>query len=385
MFALVAFILFRKKSTLTPATHLHGLNSCLSFRIKGKVTMDTREIEPEGYDVPAVEAWIAGNVAGLTPPFTWTRLQGGHSNLTYRIDDTEGRPAVIRRPPQGELLPKAHDMSREWALISALGPTPVPVAPAMGFCEDPDVTGAWFYVMGLIDGRPLYNSADTEAWVPEARRPALAWSFVDVLADLHALEPDAIGLGDLGKKEDYVGRQLRTWFRSWTSSMTDADYDDARAHELQEFFSSNIPDQGPARVVHGDYGLHNCLIGPDADVAAVVDWEISTLGDPLADLAYALNQWAEPSEGREGAATALPGFPKRAELAARYAERSGRDLSMLDYYIGFNWWKTACIVHGVYARYCAGKKSADGVDLGDLRKRIGQSLDFSAQALTSMR
>ena len=344
--------------------------------------MDPHETEPEGYNVTAVEAWIADNVVGLTPPFKWTRLQGGHSNLTYRIDDPKGRAAVVRRPPQGELLPKAHDMSREWALISGLGPTPVPVAPALGFCESPDVTGAWFYVMGLIDGKPLYSPADTEALVPEDKRRTMAWSFIDVLADLHALDPDDIGLGGLGKKEDYIGRQLRTWFRSWTSSAGGADYDDPRAHDLRDFLSANIPEQGPARVVHGDYGVHNCLIGADAQVVAVVDWEISTLGDPLADLGYALNQWAEPGDDREGAATMVPGFPSRAELAARYAERSGRDLSLLDYYVGFNWWKSACIIHGVYARYCAGKKSAEGVDMDNLRMRIGQALDLSAKALS---
>ncbi len=347
--------------------------------------METRETEPEGYDVAAVEAWIADNVVGLTPPFAWTRLEGGHSNLTYRIDDTAGRSAVVRRPPQGELLPKAHDMSREWALISALGPTPVPVAPALGFCESPDVTGAWFYVMGLIDGRPLYSDEETEARHPEDCRQTLAWSFIDVLADLHRLDPDEIGLGGLGKKEDYVGRQLRTWFRSWTSSIDDADYDDPRAHEMRDFLAANIPDQGPAKVVHGDYGLHNCLIGPNHKIAAVVDWEISTLGDPLADLGYALNQWAEPGEGRDGAATALPGFPTRAELAARYGEKSGRDLSMLDYYIGFNWWKSACIIHGVYARYCAGKKSAHDVDLDHMRGRVGKALDDAEAALASLR
>ena len=336
--------------------------------------MDPLTTEPEGYNVAAVEAWIDSNVTGLTPPLTWTRLQGGHSNLTYRIDDSAGRAAVIRRPPQGVLLPKAHDMSREWALISALGPTPVPVALAMGFCESPEVTGAWFYVMGLIDGRPLYTADETEALVDMDKRPTLAWSFMDVLADLHALDPDEIGLGDLGKKEDYVGRQLRTWYRSWTSSIADAEYDDPRAHELREYLAANIPDQGPARVVHGDYGLHNCLIRSEGLVVAVVDWEISTLGDPLADLAYALNQWAELGEDREGAATALPGFPKRTELAARYAEKSGRNLSMLDYYIGFNWWKTACIIHGVYARYCAGKKTNVDADLDNLRCRIGRAL-----------
>lgn len=342
----------------------------------------------EGYDIAAVEAWIDANVDGLSPPLHWTRLLGGHSNLTYRIDDARGRSAVIRRPPQGELLPKAHDMSREWALISALGPTPVPVPEALGFCENPDVTGAWFYVMGLVDGRPLYNADETREWVPEERRPTLAHSFVDVLADLHFLDPDEIGLGDLGKRDSYVARQLRTWYRSWTSSAEPAQYDDPRAHELQEYFLEHLPEQGPARVVHGDYGLHNCLIGADSTVAAVVDWEISTLGDPLADLAYALNQWPDPSDEvpiAPEAATAVPGFPTRSELAQRYAERTGRDLSGLDYYAGFNRWKTACIVHGVYARYMEGKKSTEGVDLEALRTRIDGSLTLAQQAIGRLR
>ena len=126
---------------------------------------------PEGYQVDAVEQWIRDNVQGLEPPFEWARLPGGHSNLTYQLTDQNGKLAVIRRPPQGQLLPKAHDMSREWALISALGPTPVPVPEAMGFCESPDVTGAWFYVMGHIDGHPLYNADDTNLYVPAERAP----------------------------------------------------------------------------------------------------------------------------------------------------------------------------------------------------------------------
>ena len=144
---------------------------------------------PEGYDVAKVEHWISENISELSPPLNWTRLEGGHSNLTYRLEDSSGKKAVIRRPPQGVLLPKAHDMSREWALISALGTTPVPVPEALGFCESPDITGAWFYVMGLIDGRPLYNNEETLEWVPEERRTQLAYSFVDVLADLHAIVP----------------------------------------------------------------------------------------------------------------------------------------------------------------------------------------------------
>ena len=339
---------------------------------------------PEGYDVTAVEAWIAANVEGITPPFEWTRLEGGHSNLTYKLTDGGGREAVIRRPPQGELLPKAHDMSREWALISALGATDVPVPAALGFCEDPSITGAWFYVMGMIDGHPLYNADDTNRWVPEDQRRKMAMSFIDVLAALHRVDPDEVGLGELGKRDSYVARQLKTWYRSWTSSVEPAQYDDPRAHELQAFFLDNLLDQGPIRVVHGDYGPHNVLIGPDCTVAAVVDWEISTLGDPLADLAYALNFWPDPSDPEPPlpeAATAPPGFPSRTELAARYGEQTSRDLSRLDYYIGFNRWKSACIVHGVYARYMEGKKSTEGIDLEEMRERIGRTLGLAEQAV----
>ena len=337
-----------------------------------------------GYDVTAVEAWIAANVAGLTPPLRWTRLEGGHSNLTYQLEDAGGRMAVIRRPPLGELLPKAHDMAREWALISALAPTPVPVPAALGFCDDPNVTGARFYVMGHINGHPLYSAADTEHWAPAPVRQRLAHSFIDVLADLHAVDPDAVGLGDLGKRDSYVGRQLSTWYKSWVASVGPAEYDDPRAHSLQRLMLEHLPEQGPARVVHGDYGLHNCLVGPDGAVAAVVDWEISTLGDPLADLAYALNAWPDPTDPGPPhleAATSPPGFPTRTQLADRYAARTGRDLSHLDYYVGFNRWKSAAIVHGVYARYMEGKKGTEGVDLEGLRRRIVGSLDGAEAAL----
>lgn len=342
---------------------------------------------PEGYQVPAVEGWIRENIESLEPPFKWIRLEGGHSNLTYKLIDAKGKEAVIRRPPQGQLLPKAHDMSREWALISALGPTPVPVPQALGFCESPDVTGAWFYVMGCINGRPLYNNEETEEWVPEERRVTLANSFVDVLADLHAVDPESVGLADLGKHDSYVARQLKTWYRSWNASIEGASYDDPRAHELQKFFLDNLPDQGPIRVVHGDYGLHNCLTGPDSTVAAVVDWEISTLGDPLADLAYALNFFPDPTDQipiAPEAATAVPGFPTRQQMAQRYADRTGRDLSRLDYYVGFNRWKSACIVHGVYARYMEGKKSSDGIDLEHMRSRIEGSLILAEQAVNRL-
>ena len=333
--------------------------------------------QPVGYDTVAVEAWIDAHVPGLHTPLAWTRLEGGHSNLTYLVEDTQGQRAVIRRPPMGELLPKAHDMGREWALISALGGTAVPVPKALGFCEDPRVTGAHFYLMGHVDGHPLYSADDAHRWAPESLRQRVAHSFIDVLAELHSIDPDAVGLGALGKKDDYIGRQLKTWYRSWNASIAGAKFDDPRAHALQQYFLAHMPEQGPARIVHGDYGLHNTLVGADGRIAAVVDWEISTLGDPLADLGYALNQWAEPGDPpavRGDPPTALPGFPSRAELADRYAQCTGRNLAGLDYYIGFNRWKSAAIVHGVYARYLEGKKSTAGVDLDGLKRSILHSL-----------
>ena len=340
--------------------------------------------EAEGYDIPAVEAWIRENVDVLVPPFEWTRLEGGHSNLTYLLQDSNGDKAVVRRPPQGELLPKAHDMAREWAVISALGPTGFPVPAAYGFCEDKAVTGALFYVMGFVDGRPLHSAAQTAEWVPEDKRITLAHSFFDTLADLHALNPDEIGLGSLGKKDGYIARQVKTWYRSWVASAEPAGYDDPRAHELQQYFLDNQPQQAQVSVVHGDYGFHNCLTGPDSTVAAVIDWEISTLGDPLADVAYTLKAWPDSQsfiDAHPDAASCASGFPLRAELAERYAARTGFNLDRLDFYMGFNHWKSAAILHGVYARYIEGKKSSEGVDLDLLRARIDGCIDSAAESV----
>ena len=341
-------------------------------------------MEAEGYNTQAVEAWINENTDGLKPPFTWTRLEGGHSNLTYLLKDEVGNKAVIRRPPMGELLPKAHDMAREWALISSLSPTGFPVPTAIGFCDDKDVTGAHFYLMGFSDGRPLYTIGETRDWVSEGMRAVLAHSFVDTLAQLHAFDPDEVGLGHMAKKEDYIGRQVKTWYRSWELSVEPAGFDDSRAHDLREFFLSNKPEQGMARVVHGDYGFHNCLIGSDAHVAAVVDWELWTLGDPLADLGYTLKGW--PTDEKEivaspTAPTSAGGFPFRAELAERYAGKTGCDIGMLDFYIGFNHWKSAAILHGVYARYQAGQKSTEGVDVDLVKDRILMSLQGAIDAI----
>ncbi len=349
-----------------------------------KQSNNPTERQAEGYDIPAVESWIEQNISGLLPPFEWKRLEGGHSNLTYLLSDKNNKKVVIRRPPKGTLLPKAHDMSREWALISCLGPTGFPVPKAFSICHNMDITGAIFYVMGFSDGRALTSAQETSEWVPLDRREILANSFIDTLADLHALDPDEIGLGSLSKKEDYIGRQVKSWYGSWLSSIEPAKYDDPRAHELKEYIIENAPAQGTARVVHGDYGFHNCLVGAESTISAVLDWEISTLGDPLADLAYTLKSWPETVEdiaASPAAPTSAGGFPARSSLASRYAERTKLRINKLDFYIGFNHWKSAAIVHGVYARYLEGKKSSKGIDLDELRARITMSLDAAVAAI----
>ncbi len=327
-----------------------------------------------GYDRQAVEPWVAAQVPQLEAPFVWTRLEGGHSNLTYRIDSADGNfSAVVRRPPMGELLPKAHDMAREWACISALDPTDVPVATPLAFCASPHVTGAHFYVMGLVNGTALYTVDDVETFLVPEIRTTMAENWIDVLAALHSLDPDEIGLGDLGRKQNYVIRQCTTWYRSWVASAEAAGIDDDEIHELHDLLIRTVPDQGRATVVHGDYGTHNVMVGAAGEIAAVVDWEIATLGDPLADFAYSINAWVQHDDPwlapDSTMAPLAEGFPTRQHLIDRYAASTGCDLSRLSYYQTYNRFKTACILHGVYARYRNGQKAISSEDLEQLRLR----------------
>lgn len=341
--------------------------------------MDAARDEVVGFDPATIERWLP-TVADVEPPLRWSRLPGGHSNLTYQITDAVGRELVIRRPPLGELLPKAHDMWREYRIIDGLWPTAVPVAEPIAYCDDRAVADAHFYVMGKVDGRALYSGAETAAWLDEAARRAAGEQFIDTLAALHSLEPADVGLGELGRPDAYVARQIRTWYGSWTASAPIAGRDDPRMHELHGLLSANIPEQGPGRVVHGDYGPHNSLFAADGTQLAVLDWELSTLGDPLADFAYTINAWVDPGDPGVYATdppTALPGFPNRAELVARYAAATGRAMDDLGYYRAYNYFKTAGILLGVCARYVAGQKSTEGVDLPGLFDRVTGAVDLA--------
>ncbi len=342
---------------------------------------DTTAEAPIGFDGERVTAWLVEHVPGLRPPLRWTKLPGGHSNFTYRVDDATGRALVVRRPPLGELLPTAHDMRREFTVISALWPTPVPVPEPLAYTDDESVTGAQFYAMGWVEGRSLYTAAEAaEHIASEAARARTGPSFIDTLAALHTLDPDEIGLGGLGKRTSYVGRQLHRWFESWNASK-DRELPDV--DRLYTFLVDRLPEQAKVSVVHGDYGLHNCRVARDGHIAAVVDWEISTLGDPLADLAYCINAWVERGDevaSRDDAPTVLPGFCGRQVLIDRYADQTGVDLGRLDYYRCFNHWKTVCIVQGVYARYLHGQKSTDDVDVAGFPARIDKTLQLAVEA-----
>ena len=343
--------------------------------------------KPIGYDVDAVDQWVRANVAELQPPFEWVRLEGGHSNLTYQITDHAGTVAVIRRPPLGELLPKAHDMHREFRVISGLADTGVPVPHAYGYCEDPDVIGIHFYIMGKVDGVALFSDQIAEQELTLEGRYNVAESYMRTMAALHEVDPTDVGLDDLGRHDGYVQRQLRTWYGSWNASIDAAEYDDPRVHRMHDELVASVPEQGPARVVHGDLGLHNCLFRADGELTAVLDWEIATLGDPIADFAYAAMSWITREDSAKpirNAPSMAPGFRSRADLIQLYAELSGRDLSQLPYYLAFNHLKAACIVHGVYARYKRGQKSTDGIDMEALRHRFVASIDLAEQAMAEI-
>jgi aminoglycoside phosphotransferase (APT) family kinase protein len=321
--------------------------------------------------VERVAGWLGDHGVELPPPVRAELVSGGRSNLTYALIGGDGRRVVLRRPPRGGVLESAHDMGREWRFIDALRDTDVPVAEALAREESPDLIGAPFYVMSYVDGLVPHDAAAAARLSPEARHGASA-SLIGTMAALHAVDIDAVGLGDIGRREGYLERQLRRWHRQWEqSSCTDVTAIGA-AHEL---LRERVPAQVRTGIVHGDFRLGNMMCAPDGRIRAVLDWELATLGDPLADLGWLLSSWPEPNEWPGEAAGAappsvLPGFPTRSWLIDRYGERSGADLSQVDFYVAFGFWRSACISAGVLTRYEAGVMGDDGFDPAPLRQQI---------------
>ena len=330
--------------------------------------------QPDPPDLPglpaaAVRPWLRAALPGVFSGGPWTAelISGGLSNITYRLG-LPGGTVVLRRPPLGHVLPRAHDMQREYRVLGALFPTAVPVPEPLALCTDPDVLGVTFYVMREVPGPVLRAPADTEALTPAARG-ALASALIATMADLHAVSPDEVGLSDYGRHSGYCVRQIRTWGGQWERSRTrdlpDMEVLLARLTEL-------APEDSACTIVHGDFRLDNTVVSlaePGAPrIAAVLDWELSTLGDPLADLAVTLSYWHDPGDTERGhipvsaGLTDKPGFPTAAELAQAYARRSGRDLRDLSFYMALAWMKLAVICEGVHARYLGGQTVGPGYE-----------------------
>jgi aminoglycoside phosphotransferase (APT) family kinase protein len=326
----------------------------------------------EAIDQPNVQAWFERHVPGATPPLSFERIAGGRSNLTYAVADTDGHRWALRRPPLGKRLTSAHDMAREHRIVSALQPTDVPVAPVVGFCGDESVNGVPFFVMDFVEGPILRSRKEAEESFEEAQRRPIGERVVDTLVAIHAIDPEQVGLGDLGKKQDYVARQLHRWHGQWEKSKTN---ELPLIDDLHGRLSARIPEQGPATIVHGDYRLDNLILDEAGGIAAVVDWELCTLGDPLADVGMLIVYWSQAGDELMPlfeAPTTAAGFPTRTEVRERYADRSGRDLSEIDFYVALGWWKLAIILQGVYARSVAGQYGRPDAGIERFAAIVGQ-------------
>jgi aminoglycoside phosphotransferase (APT) family kinase protein len=336
----------------------------------------------QGLDRERVSAWLTSHVDGALEPFDFELIVGGRSNLTFRVTGADGARFVLRRPPTGHVLATAHDMAREHRIISAVGRTGVPVPRTLALCTDESVNDAPFYVMEFVDGVVIEAPEKCAAMSPEMRRSA-SEHLVDVLADLHGADVDAVGLGDLARREGYIERQIKRWSTQWANSKT---RELPAIDEVADHLSTHVPAQLGVSIAHGDYRFGNVLTDIEhGRVTAVLDWELCTLGDPLADLGYLGVYWADADgEARRNDPTSEPGFLSYAEVVARYAERTGRDVSQIDYYVAFSSWRLAVISEGVYARYLHGAMG-DHNDPEALDLFREGTEDLAAKALDAVR
>jgi aminoglycoside phosphotransferase (APT) family kinase protein len=311
-------------------------------------------------------------------------IAAGMSNLTYVVTPAGGGPddaVILRRPPTGAVLATAHDMAREHTVITALGPTDVPVPRTLHLCTDTSVLGAPFYVMERVVGLHVVSTLPPGYADEPAQRRAIGDGLVDVLAALHTVDHEAVGLGGFGRPEGFMARQVRRWTQQWDATR---DRDRPGLDALAARLAETVPVTQRSGIVHGDYRLDNCLLDPDTPgrIRAVLDWEMSTLGDPLADVGMMFVYWPQAGEERpasQSAVTALPGFPTRLEVAERYADRSGLDLSSLNWYVAFAYFKFAAIVAGIVARSAAGAMA--GKDTTGYADRIDPCVELGRAAL----
>ena len=333
---------------------------------------------PPGLDLDRLRVLLDRELPGLvTGPLSGQLIEGGRSNLTYTVSDG-ARRWVVRRPPLGHVLATAHDMRREHRVIDALHrETDVPVPGPVLLCEDEEVLGAPFYVMEFVEGTP-YRTAEELVPLGAGRTRGVMLSLVDTLVELHGVDPGAVGLGDFGRPEGFLDRQLRRWGKQLDASRN---RDLAGIDELHSALGRSLPASPAPAIVHGDYRLDNVLVGDDDRIRAVLDWEMSTLGDPLTDLGL-LVMYSVPLEMPDSPVSttaAAPGHPSPTELIERYARGSGRDVSDVSWYTAFAWFKLAVILEGIHYRYTLGQTVGRGFD------RIGELVPvFISHGLTTL-
>jgi aminoglycoside phosphotransferase (APT) family kinase protein len=346
-------------------------------------TLAARPSDPQGIRRDAVERYFAERVPGGAGPLAFTLIAGGRSNLTYRVDGPGGT-WVLRRPPLGHVLPTAHDMAREHRVLSALAGTGVPVARPIALCEDASVNDAPFYVMAYVEGVVLEAKLPPGFAETAAERRRIGDALIGTLAQLHAVDVAAVGLADFGRPDGYLERQVRRWAQQWERSKTGPL---PAIEELARRLAAAIPRSPAPTLVHGDYRLGNLALAlrDPGRVVAIFDWEMATLGDPLADLGYTLIYWTEPGDAATGtpigaSVTAQPGFHTRAELIEGYARASGRDVAAIDFYQVLALYKLAVISEGIYARFRMGKTLGPGFEN---MQRAAEPLAARALALAS--
>lgn len=326
-----------------------------------------------GFDVSALTRWMAANVDGFAGPLTVRQFKGGQSNPTYQLI-TPGARYVLRRKPSGEVLKGAHAVEREARVMAALSTVGFPVPRVFGVCTDDGVIGTWFFVMEMVDGRIFWDA--TFPQVPADERPAYFAAMNETIARLHALDADALGLGDYGKKDDYFARQIARWSRQYLAD--DVAGRDPDMDRLIEWLPRNVPAGETSAIVHGDFRCDNMVFHPsEPRVIAVLDWELSTLGEPLADFANHAMMYRMPPDivaGMEGADLTMLNIPDEAEYVAMYCRRTGRDtVTDWDFYVAFNFFRLAAIFHGIKSRAIRGTAaSAHAMERGEKFPRLAR-------------
>ncbi|PZS27252.1 MAG: acyl-CoA dehydrogenase [Pseudonocardiales bacterium] len=343
----------------------------------------------QGINETAVTPWLTSHVDVLAAPLSYELISGGRSNLTYAVTGAGGRTVVLRRPPTSHVLSTAHDMAREYRVISALRGTDVPVAPALAFCGDEAVSDRPFYVMGFVAGHVLRDVAGTEAVLDEPHRGVAGNQLVDVLAAIHRVDVDAVGLGDFARRDGYLERQLRRWHGQFGKSQEQAKEIGVYrpvplVDEVHALLTERLPAQQGTAIVHGDYRLTNVMFSPDLrHIAAVVDWEMATLGDPLTDVGLLVVYQTLAADDDFVMPRMSPddGFLTPQEMVERYAGGSTRSLAALDWYVGLGYFKLAVVAEGIHRRYLQGKTVGTGFD--HFGAAVPRLLDAALQSLTT--